>query len=156
MKDGSRSRMLNDTPVIGKGLPMLSMSQKPFAIDDVVYSGRAEVKGYYQENRRLELDVISWRVIQLNYKERYVRVRNEHGCEMTISFAEGCARMKLFHDFDALRQRLIEQINEEMDITRQKISERKIFLNQLSDAKRSTKNMNPPSPPVSCKEFETS
>jgi hypothetical protein len=105
-----RTPITNDYSIIGIGAPMMSFSQQPIELDDVLYTGEAGVGGYGEE-RDAKLEVEAWRVIQLNYRRRYVRMRNSHGCEQTISFAEGCPRSKLYHQARDIQKELLRQLD---------------------------------------------
>ena len=111
-KNQVRAKLLKDPPTIGEGVPMASASQKPISINDILYSGLAHVEGY-SPNRELEYEVTTWRVIQINYKERYYRIRGVDGCELSINHENGCPHLKLYHYFSGLQNNLLSLLDRE-------------------------------------------
>jgi len=153
MKNGERTRLLHDHAIIGEGVPMMSKSQKPLLLHDVVYSGEAGVSGY-DDDRHVGMEIITWRVIQVNYQDRYVRIRNMDGCEQTVSFSEGCARLKLHHNFNDLRSDLLMQLQKAHELTKKKISERERLLLTLEGEAKKVEKMKAPEAPVKVKTSE--
>lgn len=154
-----RAKLSHDFSVIGEGVPMLSADGAPLEVDTVVYSGdvtHTTSGGRYTDHAKKHIinhSVLAWRVIQVNYKERYVRVRNQDGCEQTVSFHEGCAVLKLYKDFKVLKSRLRARLVEERDITLDQIEKRKALLVAISNIdKLLDKSLTPPrSPPATAK-----
>lgn len=115
-----RARMLKDQPVVGEGMPMHSASDDPFNVNDVVYSFSTSLKtvddddGYDEdEDDGLPVQIIPHRVIQVNYQDRYVRVRCGNGCEATINFASGsCGTERYYHDLNLVKKLIAKKILE--------------------------------------------
>jgi len=154
LKDGTRTRLLHDHAIIGEGIPMLSKSQKPINLHDVVFSGEAGVSGYDGE-KKVDIELTAWRVIQVNYQDRYVRIRNADGCELTVSFAEGCARIKLHHDFNDLRSDVLMQLQKEHETTKRKIALRKRLMDVIEEEAKKIEKMKAPAAPLMVKGKES-
>lgn len=145
----ARARLSKDHPVIGEGVPMTSSSQKAIAIGDVLYTGTAGVSGYRDHELKTEFSVTSWRVIQINYKERYYRIRNEEGCEESIHHGEsGCPRMRVFHDFKDLQKVLLRAFERETQKTETKIHARKSLLRDIESDRGTIDSMKAPDAPA--------
>ena len=147
-----RAKLSHDYSIIGEGIPMLSADGAEIELDGVYYSGYAKqsCSGGYNEDKKRWIDhmVQAYRVIQVNFKERYVRVRNQEGCEETVSFHEGCAVTKLYKDFNVLKSRMRAQLENEKKLTLKQIEVRNALLVEISNVdKLLTKSSPPRSPP---------
>ena len=143
MPTQARAKLTKDHPVIGEGVPMSSASQKPIAIDDVLYSGTVNVS----YSRDLDYEVLTWRVIQVNYKERYYRVRGIDGCETSIHHDDGCPRIKLYHEFNDLRINMLRGFEKEEKKTIEKIADRQLLLDTIKAGSKKVAEMMIPEVP---------
>lgn len=114
----ARARLLKDHAVIGEGVPMISASGTDIRINDVVYTATADVDPYDRDEPKFEFKV--WRVIQINYKERYYRIRCATGCEQSIHHDNGCPKMKVFHSFMDAQEDVIRCFQKEAEDNRKK------------------------------------
>ena len=129
---------MKDHSIVGEGVPMVSASMTPVNLHDVLYSGQGEASRYDDD---VKFETQPWRVIQINYKERYYRVRGAEGCEQTVFHDEGCPRTKMFHKFDELKTHIRAQLDREGVRIRKEIEEHKATLKKIDDVKATIKHM---------------
>ena len=144
-----RARLSKDLPIIGEGVPMVSSSQKAVNVGDVLFSGHANVTGYRDHELETDFEATAWRVIQINYKERYYRIRNDDGCEESIHHGgKGCPHMRLFHDFEDVRRVMMKQLERETQKTEKKIHAREGLLRDIQSDRGSVQKMKAPDAPA--------
>ena len=139
---------MKDHPVIGEGVPMVSRDQGRINVGDTLYSGSASVDGGYNKKVELTVECTSWIVIQVNYKERYYRIRNSEGCEQSIHHGDkGCPRMKVYHQFRNLASELTQRLKKEADKTEEKLAERQLLLKEIQEGAEYLAVRKPPAAP---------
>lgn len=127
----ARARLLHDSAVVGEGVPMISVSGTDICINDVVYTAAADTDPYDREGPSFEFKV--WRVIQINYKERYYRIRCSTGCEQSIHHDDGCPKMKVFHAFEDAQEDVIRCFKKEAESDRDKAKKLEVSASGLVD-----------------------
>lgn len=119
----TRVRLKHDPEVIGSGIPMVSASQKAFAVDDVVYTLGSVVVPKVDDGWDEEIDddeqgtvkdgygITAHRVIQINYQERYIRIRCGNGCEQTVSYGgDSCSRVRVYHRLTQVKNLALREL----------------------------------------------
>ncbi len=123
----ARAELMKDAPVIGEGMPMVSASGKPIDIGDAIYTLQ-RFDCYPDEDdddkslsHELEESVTAHRVIQLNYKYRYDRLRCGNGCESTIHFGQdACSRITPYHSLEDIKRIMQKRISDACQTLRDK------------------------------------
>lgn len=137
MTKTDRTRLKIDTPIVGEGPAMMSRSGKKINLHDVLYTAVvAFPSGGHRFQKQLDeyddeddltliADAEAHRVIQVNYQDRYIRIRSVDGCEETIPFADGaCPRRQMFHTFDEVQKLVLNGCQREMRSISKEISQR--------------------------------
>lgn len=102
-----RQNIKEDKTVHGSGPAMLSSSQVPFAVGDVVYeTDLAEKYNRYGDDQYQPV-IKAHRVFQIDYQYRRVRLRCAKGCESTLQFNDSaCHRTNYWHTLADARSEL--------------------------------------------------
>jgi hypothetical protein len=141
----ARARLLHDRAVVGDGVPMMSASSKDIHINDVVYTSDGDVGPYDRDE--VSYSFTAWRVIQINYKERYYRIRCADGCELSIHHEDGCPKMKVFHLLDDAKKSLARYFEKEEKTYRRKSKEHLEKAEEIVEVLKEARQAEAPEPP---------
>ncbi len=117
-----RARLLTDHTIIGEGSPMYTTDQQPIDCGTILYQPKAIIDQYDFE---VEAYVVAWVVTQVNYKMRYIRMRNAEGREETRSYEEGSPDFKVYASLDGAYEEASEELSKESKFLSEKIEEHK-------------------------------
>lgn len=145
----ARAKLIKDLPIIGEGVPMMSASQKSIQLDDVVYTGSGTIVNKYEdEDTVAEGAIFAWRVININYKERYYRIRGITGCEESVSHDKGCPHLLVFHVFEDVQRHIQEQLERLLPKAEAKLrNEKRIVASLHTEIESVVLMKRPPAPP---------
>jgi len=124
---------------------MISASGVDVCINDVVYTATSDTDPYDREEPTFEFKV--WRVIQINYKERYYRIRCATGCEQSIHHDDGCPKMKVFHAFEDAQEDVIRYFKKEAGTDRDKAKKLEVKASELVELCTTVSRGAPPPAP---------
>lgn len=139
-KSPARAFIKHDRATVGSGPSMLSASEKPYAVGELVYV--VALDEAYTRSRRnggelqdsYKPTIQAHRVIQVNFQYRTVRLRCAKGCEDVLRFNDGgrCSTVKYWHTLIEARAELSDKIDDQMKAT---AVERAKYERQLKDMK---------------------
>jgi hypothetical protein len=147
----TRQFLKQDLAVIGSGPAMMSASQQPIQLNDVLYETDL-VDGRYSSKMELDeqkFSITAHRVIQVNYQYRNVRIRCANGCEVTLSFGgDKCPRTKYWHSVEDAKKELAVKLDGFVKIATGEISKQKARIDHYQELKKSLPAFNVIKTPV--------
>jgi len=141
----------NSNAVVGKpDVPMFSASEQPIGLGDILYEyeTKSDKLGRYDRIEDVSIDELynikAYRVTQVNYTTRAVRLRCSRGCERIVYFSgDQCPRNPLHHSLPKVKALVKENITKVLKSVDSQLEKQRLHAAKLKNVAKGLSEYEP-------------